>query len=265
MNVSGSGGTPGYFREGLPSQAGPRQVVRFGEEPLPRSTLSSLLVVGLGGEMVAAAHILSRCTGIPHVVLDLASAAWLPAGVAKALSNNCTISRVDIIGAAGLSVEDLGLWMLAIGRMNGLTHLVIDISDWSQEQCETIARCLGRFSNLRTLDLPGGRNRLPAGVIEAVRSCPWLCSQGEFAATSQVDFTGGSPALQYQQPPGTPSWQTVDRPTTPSMTPVTSTSGPPATPNQLDSFESLFNREWPPSTPPVGTWGGESPFRWGTF
>lgn len=281
MNVSGRGYVSGSFR-GQPvpqGEIGREKPLRFGAEPALLPAFSRL-EVGHCGEMGGAAEILGCCTGIPHVKLDLLFAASLPKGVAKALSNNCSISRLDVTGAAAMSVEDLGFWMAAIGRMNGLTHLTIDISRWSTQQCGTIARCLGRFSNLRTLDLLGGGQCVPQGVIEAVRTCPWLHHQDVVASTSQIDFDDSPLPPGYlepvfhgsmegrnafdpgsQQRPGTPSWQTIAMPVTPSTPGVTTYMNPPATPNQDNPFDQFFFGQVPTPSGDI-PWGND--FAWGS-
>jgi len=271
MNVPGRGHMPRSFGvDPVPlGGTGSGKPLRFGAEPTLLPAFSRL-EVGHCGEMSGAAEILGCCTGIPHVKLDLLFATSLPNGVAKALSNNCSISRLDVTGAAAMSVEDLGFWMGAIGRMNGLTYLTIDISRWSTQQCETIARCLGRFSNLRTLDLLGGGQCIPQRVIEAVGECPWLDRQGVVASTSHIAFDDRSlppgylepvfhGAMGSQQGRDTPLWQTIAIPVMPSTPGATTYLNPPATPNQDDPFDQLFLGQVPTQSRDI-SWGNEFPW-----
>jgi len=89
------------------------------------------------------------------------------------LSNNGAISQLRVINAVGVSADQLHGWMEAIGRMNGLQHLAIDVSGFTEAQYCAIAACLGPFSPVKVLELSGGgtQRSLPFPLVQALLSC----------------------------------------------------------------------------------------------
>lgn len=96
------------------------------------------------------------------------------------LSNSGAISALRVINARGVPADQLCGWMEAIGRMNGLQHLVIDVSGFTEAQYCAIAACLGPFSPIKVLELPGGGSAIPLSLVQAILSCqppPHLCME----------------------------------------------------------------------------------------
>lgn len=87
------------------------------------------------------------------------------------LSNNGAISELKVSHAREVPADELLGWMEAIGRMNGLRHLEIDVSGLGITQYDTIAACLGPFSPVEVLSLPGSGAMLPWSVVQAMQTC----------------------------------------------------------------------------------------------